>query len=113
MAIIQGSNIPIRFVFDDINDVPGDDCSLVLRNETKELKHWGRDELLFSEDGFEIEAQITQAESMLWDIGPCLILFKWLSDDGYVMEIRAEDTILSWRDRRELIHAEDPEEVET
>lgn len=98
--IIQGSNEPITLIFTDMENLPGNDMSISLRNETEEIKHWGMADLDIADGTYA--APITQEESKDWPEGPCKIEIKWLDSVGNTVFLRLREEIMSWDDKRIL-----------
>ena len=102
--IVQGSNEPIIFKFDDINDVPEDDIHVTLKNEITILKQWGMGDLdiNLNPNVMEIKAPITQEESMTWEEGPCWIELKYLDHWNNTIFSRVKTDIIPWTDQHVL-----------
>ena len=94
--IIQGSNEPIYLIFDDVNDLPID-IAISLRNELTEFKHWGMGDITV-EDMTYI-APISQAESLNWPEGPCVVEAKWMDSYGNTIFMPVRTRIARWDDK--------------
>ena len=96
--IVQGTNIPIKLVFDTIPL----DISVALVNEIAVLKHWDLEDLTVSEDGLEYTAPISQEESFYWEEGPCWIEVEWVDSDGDLagqkQHLKARESIIYRKD---------------
>ena len=99
--LIQGSNNPIRFIFEETNDMP-DSMIITLSNEISVLRTWSTPEITIDYEGHEASVQVTQDESMEWEPGPCKIEAKIMDGYGNTIFATAYDTILPWKDKTVL-----------
>lgn len=96
--IIQGTNIPITITF---TDTPLD-VSVVLVNEIETIKHWTMADMVDSGDGLTYQCPITQAESFLWEEGPCWIEVEWTDENGTKQHEKSRDDIIYRKDKTVL-----------
>ena len=87
--INQGSNSPIQITFDEDMRNMSDWSIALFGNEKigrpeKLLKHWGKDDLQFNEDGTVVSVPLTEDETMCFP--PCVasLEIKWLPADSHV-----------------------------
>lgn len=93
--IIQGTNNPIRIIFEDINDMPSS-IVVTLSNEIQVLRKWLTPEMEIDYEGHEITIPITQEESAEWEPGHCRIEVKILDEYNNTVFAVANDEIIPW-----------------
>lgn len=79
--IIQGTNVPIIFIFPaSVADILAVEVSLY--QEKRQLKHWNYCDVTIDDN--KIIAPLKQSETILFPSGKCNIEVKWVDADGQV-----------------------------